>query len=555
MSFRHRTPPPLYERPPGYEEDVSSSSSPSVPQLHLASSSSSPIQAVSELASETETFRDPHTHLPLSFDPDEDPFPASLLIPPRSLGNTDIAPGPGLFHVSVFPAAPRRTKYTPVVPHPPGLTPVIPDAKDFEIYVEVMAPAPTKPVGRVGRSKNRGKVEPEKFGPIPGNTDMIWEDALEAIADLLGTSTPYLVLSSMEWRWVKPKNSARLPLRDFRGYNALIRQLLNPPKGVSATQVIVATSQPMKVPSQASMSWSARPALSTGPGSFEAIFNAVHTMGPNEDMLSDEESKGKKFSLDENIEEQIEQISQAYPPGTCTEHPNIECFHSRVNGLHFELTRPRKIVWASAICKGTCKITGPPLASNFFKSGSAIKTKTAPAPAPAASSEAQPQTASAPPSAPPLGPSGTLAFPLPMTPYHGPYPYPAPYLLPMAYPGMLPSPGFGPYHAQMPSWFGTPRARRQRSWDGSSPPRTSSSKRRREDPPSSPTVSSGTLDDFLDKYPGLPDVTGAFLRRLDFEIGDDLSVVPEAEWRAEGLTVITWNRIVSKYEKYKRSLR
>ncbi|KAF8172538.1 hypothetical protein K438DRAFT_2023721 [Mycena galopus ATCC 62051] len=248
-------------------------------------------------------------------------------------------------------------------------------------------------------------------------------------------------------------------------------------------------------------------------------------MGPNEDMLSDEESKGKKFSLDENIEEQIEQISQAYPPGTCTEHPNIECFHSRVNGLHFELTRPRKIVWASAICKGTCKITGPPLASNFFKSGSAIKTKAAPAPAPAVSSEAQPQTASAPPSAPPLGPSGTPAFPLPMTPYHSPYPYPAPYLPPMAYPGMLPSPGFGPYHAQMPSRFGR-------------------------------VVSSpGTLDDFLDKYPSLPDVTGAFLRRLDFKISDDLSVVPEAEWRAEGLTVITWNRIVSKYEKYKCSLR
>ncbi|KAF8172537.1 hypothetical protein K438DRAFT_1981388 [Mycena galopus ATCC 62051] len=284
MSFRHRTPPPLYERPPGYEEDVSSSSSPSVPQLHLASSSS-PSQAVSELTSETETFGGPHTHLPLLFDPDKDPFPASLLIPPHSLGNTDIAPGPGLFQsqtpeapsfspaelepsVSVFPAAPRRTKYTPAVPHPPGLTPVIPDAKNFEIYVEVMAPAPTKPVGRVRRSKNRGKVEPEKFGPIPGNTDMIWEDALEAIVDLLGTSTPYLVLSSMEWRWVKPKNSARLPLHDFRGYNALIRQLLNPPKGVSATQVIVATSQPMKVPSQASMSWSAWPAPSTGPGSF-----------------------------------------------------------------------------------------------------------------------------------------------------------------------------------------------------------------------------------------------------------------------------------------------
>ncbi|KAJ7856855.1 hypothetical protein B0H14DRAFT_2578681 [Mycena olivaceomarginata] len=107
--------------------------------------------------------------------------------------------------------------------------------------------------------------------------------------------------------------------------------------------------------------------------------------GPNVDEPSDEESKGKKvttlviyFSLDENIREQIQQISQAYPPGTCSEHPKIECFHSRVNGLHFELTRPRKIVWASAICKGTCKITAPPLASNFFKADSAIKRKAAP---------------------------------------------------------------------------------------------------------------------------------------------------------------------------------
>ncbi|KAF8173509.1 hypothetical protein K438DRAFT_1850243 [Mycena galopus ATCC 62051] len=57
----------------------------------------------------------------------------------------------------------------------------------------------------------------------------------------------------------------------------------------------------------------------------------------------------------------MDKISNAYPPGTCSLHPAIECFHHRVADLHFALDRPKKIVWAAAMKKGTASLISPPL--------------------------------------------------------------------------------------------------------------------------------------------------------------------------------------------------
>lgn len=171
------------------------------------------------------------------------------------------------------------------------------------------------------------------------------------------------------------------------------------------------------------------------------------------------------------------------------------------------------------------------------------------------------------------GPSGstpTVAAPLqPFAPhypfYPNPYGYPTP--PPMGYP-----PPFAPYpppppphdlynHSRMSPWQQTPSrshgSRRQRSWDGSSPPARSNSKRRRADPtpPSSPAVEGGSIDDFCDQNPNLPPATRAFLHDLDIHIGQDLSKVKEARWEAAGFALFGWERVLTAYNKYTRSLR
>jgi hypothetical protein len=59
-----------------------------------------------------------------------------------------------------------------------------------------------------------------------------------------------------------------------------------------------------------------------------------------------------QVSFDDGLEEELERITNKYPPGTCSLHPDIECYHSRVTDLHFKLDRPKKIVWAAAIVSG-----------------------------------------------------------------------------------------------------------------------------------------------------------------------------------------------------------
>jgi hypothetical protein len=121
----------------------------------------------------------------------------------------------------------------------------IPDAKEFEIMVWTSSSART--------SKKVAKVEPISHGPITANIDMTWDYIVDTIATLLGTSPKFLVISSMEWRWLKPQNSPWLPLQNESSFASLIRQLLSPPKAVSGAYIIVKMDEPMKAPPTVSM--------------------------------------------------------------------------------------------------------------------------------------------------------------------------------------------------------------------------------------------------------------------------------------------------------------
>ncbi|KAJ7321266.1 hypothetical protein DFH08DRAFT_970131 [Mycena albidolilacea] len=574
-----RSPPPVYEMPPSYGDPESQSSS-SPPRLRPLSVS----PTMSEL--ELQTFGHCIPPLPFLFDPQVDPLSPSLSlhplrnnfsrvhsfelpIPPSdstvsgNLSNlplaSDISPISTSTRLSVFPTGPKpkgpHTKPAPASTRPPSPDVDLPDAKEFEIMVWTYG-APKKSSSSARKSKKVAKVEPISHGPITANTDMTWDYMVDTIANLLGTSPEFLVISSMEWRWLKPQNSPWLPLRNESGFASLIRQLLSPPKAVSGAYIIVKMDEPMKAPPTVSMPWVSQPAAgpSSGPGSFESTYRAV--MGFNDEPSDDDGEQGKiKVSFDEGLEEEMERISNKYPPGTCSLHPDLECYHSRVTDLHFKLDRPKKIVWAAAIKKGTASLITPPLASNHFKASAALRNTAVNVTA------APPSTPAAPPPPPPPSTPATPAAP--PTPYPTPYPYgPLPFPPSMGYPSFPPYhlPGLYGHPSHMLPWQDTPRAhRRRRSFDGSSPPQQSSSKRRREDrlpdPPSSPAFSGGSLGDFLSRYPDLPALTRAFLDDLGFEIGDDLSLVTEAQWKEGGLTLFGWNRIIKSYKKYKTLLR
>ncbi|KAJ7742112.1 hypothetical protein DFH07DRAFT_777789 [Mycena maculata] len=514
-----RSPPPAYEMPPsyGYPE-------PSVPTARQSSSSPPRLRPVSASPTMSELelriFGFPIAPLRYSSDPQPDVLSPSLSLSPLhgdharafSFQTPSIPADSSLFYdptnqnvplpidtpsvptsprLSVFPAAPKPkgTRVKRALTSTRAMSPDadIPDATDFEIVVWT-CPAPKKS-STAQKTKKPTKVEPTTHGPITANTDMVWEDALDAIAVLLGTTSEFLVISSIEWCWLKPQNSAWLPLRNLGGYSSLIKQILSPPKAVSMAYIIVKMDKLMRAPPKVSMPWVSQPVAgpSSGPSSFESTYRAV--VGFEDPVSDDDGDKGKvKVSFDEGLEEEMDKISNMYTPGTCSLHPNIECFHHRVTNMHFALDRAKKIVWAAAMKKGTATIISPPLSSNHFKAKAVIKKTAVP-------NGAVPAAANPPPPLTPVAP------------------------------------------AAQPS---TSKRRRQD---------------RRPDPPSSPAISGGSVDEFLARYPDLPEGTGPFLLEQGFEIGDDLSVVTEAQWKAGGLTLFGWNRVIRVYNKYKNCLR
>ncbi|KAJ7271819.1 hypothetical protein C8J57DRAFT_1468040 [Mycena rebaudengoi] len=530
-----RTPPPAYDRPPQY--DGTSEPYSSSPILLLRPTSPSLSEQEMELF---DLSRASHSFDPSHTLPPSDP----LFYPDTPVDNVPEptidtpAPLPPLH--SVFPAVPKgQALRTNQIPPAKGVTPVtdveIFDATDFEILIWVY-PAPKKATNRT-KGKHAAKAEPTSYGPIAATTNM-------GFNDLEHPRSSWLFLASSG-------AGSSQPIR--RGYlfgmtaiSSLLRRLVSPPKGVSKAYIIVKMDEPMKAPPSVAMPWASQPteSPSSGPGAYQATYRAV--MGIDEELSDHDADPQKKVTFDAELEDQIQSISEKYRPGTCTVHPEIECFHSRINGLHFALDRSKKIVWAAAIKNGTSTIFGPLLASNHFNAKAAIKNKTAAA----ANSAVLPTLFDPPTLAPP-------ATPYPYNPYSA-YPPPTPYPAYPQFPSYHTPSYYGPSH--MLPWEDTPRpSRRQRSWDGSSPPRQSSSKRRREerlpDPPSSPTFSGGSLDGFIADYPDLPAATRSFLVELGFEIGDDLSVVTEAQWKAGGLALFGWNRVLKAYNKYKNSLR
>ncbi|KAJ6514352.1 hypothetical protein C8R47DRAFT_1313674 [Mycena vitilis] len=554
-----RTPPPLrYEPVPEYVSQHTAldlSSSPSVGDLRPIS----PTDSLGEMEQQvfghriTPSFHpnslsfdptslDIHPSHPLyrSGDPNDTAFPPS---PPRLPSQVDDDDLPPRQHgmQSVFFASPvpkpvvSRTRHkataAPPAPAAAASDEEVEERIEFDVLVHVLPPPAKAPA----RGKKAAKVEPAKFGPFVANTEMVYDDLVQNLADAVESEVAMLIASSMEWRWTKPANSLFVPLRNEAGAISLTMKQVrkSAAKSSNSSFIIIQMQAPFKKPP---------PQNASDAGTSESVYNAA--FGGADNYGSEDDPPSKKATFDEGLEIEIEKLADMYPPGRCAIHPTIACFHNRLNDLHFEMNRNRKIVWAAAIQRKTASLLIAPLGSNLFKAEAAIKKKKS-ATAPAADPPVLPSS----PVPAPVTPMSAAHFPFFPGAYPNPYPYPPatpayPPFPPMGYP--YPSPTM--YPSQM---YETPRRHRrerERSWDGSSPPRQRrrTTSAREPDPPSSPAISGGSLDDFLDQHPALHADTKTFLEGLGFQIGDNLAEIPPKTWTDAGIPLFKWNKMALK---------
>jgi hypothetical protein len=214
----------------------------------------------------------------------------------------------------------------------------------------------------------------------------------------------------------------------------------------------------------------------------------------------------------------------------CSLHPNLPCFHHRASKLHFNLDRPRLLVWAQAIKSGSATYEKAPILSPMFKASLALKhsSKTAADVAPAtqpASSTLNPNTAY------------THMPTMPYFPQYPPFPHPYSQMLPfMGYGApsipLLPGNPFVPTGTSMVSMPTMPTM----------------------DPPSSPPTADCTIAQFCLTY-DLGEHTEATLEKLGFRFGDDLMTVSAAEYTEAGFKPLEWRRLLKAYKKLKQDSR
>ncbi|KAJ3712068.1 hypothetical protein C8R42DRAFT_754357 [Lentinula raphanica] len=201
------------------------------------------------------------------------------------------------------------------------------------------------------------KQEPEQRGPIFLQSDKSWDDFLDTISSLVPTPHTGLFLPTLAWRFLSPANSPWIPITTSEGYQSMLSQVKR--KLAKGSGYIVVRMQKPIVAQNVHL-----------PNSIRASFEEPESSDEDRPM-----SKMGKF--DDRVETQAEKLLEHYGPGKCDIHPTLPCFFYRPTDLHFELTRPRRLVWAQAILNGTVDETQIPLSSKLFSKDQAIKVNRA----------------------------------------------------------------------------------------------------------------------------------------------------------------------------------
>jgi hypothetical protein len=217
----------------------------------------------------------------------------------------------------------------------------------------------------------------------------------------------------------------------------------------------------------------------------------------------------------------------------------MSCFHHHASNLHFELTCPRLLIWATAIKNGTASFEKIPISSNLFKAEHTLKrskksepvTATPPTPAPATPTPATPTASAAVTQVPGHFPMNPFVF-------LGGYGMVPPF-------GMMPNMLAIMYQQNPFHGLQTPMPTR---------PGYLSRKETSPDPPSSPIHAPCDVATFCRDY-GLNEADEAGLENLGFKTRDDLNTVMKEEYTQAGFRALLWRRVLKAYKRFKRDNR
>ncbi|KAF8468004.1 hypothetical protein DFH94DRAFT_618767, partial [Russula ochroleuca] len=220
----------------------------------------------------------------------------------------------------------------------------------------------------------------------------------------------------------------------------------------------------------------------------------------------------KKTRLDDNLQGLASKLESLYPPGRCTMHLELACFHHWGMDSHFHLDNSAHLVWDSGLMQsyqnGKATKEKPPLGSNFFKPQNSLKKSKA---SPPSKVDASPGCASSMVVVSPTPPAGVppfhMLYPQGFNPF---YPY-----------GMgMPSPMFFAPQFGMGGLGNTPLP-----WgaDQSIVPSAGPSHTQPETMQlsSSLPMPNGDIHEFCKQYNLSKDVKRG-LEKLEFQIGDDI---------------------------------
>ncbi|KIM73029.1 hypothetical protein PILCRDRAFT_93228 [Piloderma croceum F 1598] len=352
MPHRSVTPPPPYQPnpPPVPTGNTGSISMPVVPDLD-----SVPVH-LSSTASEMEI----KTYNPLDM-----PLPAQSDVTCDDVVIRDVC---------LSTSVGLDASATPIEVAPP-----IP-LKPFEVLLWVVHAL--KKVAGPGQKTKLQKQEPMSFGPLQLNT--------VSLANKVESAPPNLVISSLEWRFMKPANSPWMPLHSAVAYTSLVKQMAS----AKTPNVIVHMDLP-KAPVMVSLSW----ASANAPGPSDPVTDEYK--GSDDDC----ESHHKKPWFDDELEELVHQIDVKYSAGI----------------LHIQ--------------NGKATLATIPIVSNLFNAQHTAKKVSKTAPATPCSTSALSDGQSTGPSTPSRPPVHNAS---PFT--HAIHPYQPPAFL---YYGFPPAPHFG----------------------------------------------------------------------------------------------------------------
>ena len=102
---------------------------------------------------------------------------------------------------------------------------------------------PSKCIHTLNRKTKNTKVKPKSKGPYNIPIKMGWNGFLMFISQKLSVERMDLVISSLEWHWVKPSSGPWIPVQDEPGYMSMVKKL----KVKSKPYIIIHMQSPVKM--------------------------------------------------------------------------------------------------------------------------------------------------------------------------------------------------------------------------------------------------------------------------------------------------------------------